>query len=95
MCVEARCAQASQTQDPCASPSAKSRRCKDSTGWAISSLHFAVQVACDYRVDGIVCLVDVMHIEQHLDEQRPDGAVNEAVQQVAFADRILINKVLS
>lgn len=51
------------------------------------------QVACDYRVDGIVCLADVMHIEQHLDEERPDGTVNEAVQQVAFADRVLINKV--
>jgi G3E family GTPase len=30
---------------------------------------------------------------QHLDEQRPDGVVNEAVQQVAFADKILLNKV--
>ena len=37
-------------------------------------------------------LVDVMHIEQHLDDSRPDDSVNEAVQQVAFADRILINK---
>jgi len=46
-----------------------------------------------FRVDGIVCLVDVMHLEQHLDEQKAADAVNEAVQQVAFADRILINKV--
>ncbi len=30
---------------------------------------------------------------QHLDEQRPDGVVNEAVQQVAFADKILLNKI--
>jgi G3E family GTPase len=30
---------------------------------------------------------------QHLQEQRPDGAVNEAVQQVAFADKILLNKI--
>jgi len=49
-------------------------------------------VACNYRVDGIVCLVDCIHIAQHLEEERPDNAVNEAVQQVAFADRILINK---
>jgi len=49
-------------------------------------------VACNYRVDGIVCLVDCLHIAQHLEEERPDGTVNEAVQQVAFADRILINK---
>merc|ERR1712167_485666 len=26
-------------------------------------------------------------------EQKPDGAVNEAVQQVAFSDKILLNKV--
>lgn len=51
-----------------------------------------VTVACNYRVDGIVCLVDCLHIAQHLEEERPDGTVNEAVQQVAFADRILINK---
>ena len=30
--------------------------------------------------------------EQHLDEQKPEGAVNEAVKQVAFADRLLLNK---
>ena len=29
------------------------------------------------RLDGIVTLVDAKHIEQHLDEQKPDGAVNE------------------
>jgi len=50
------------------------------------------KVACNFRVDGIVCLVDVLHIAQHLQEEREDGSVNEAIQQVAFADRILINK---
>jgi len=29
----------------------------------------------------------------HLDEKKPDGAVNEALQQVAFADKILLNKI--
>ena len=33
-----------------------------------------------------------MHIEQHLDEEKPEGAENEAVEQVAFADRLLLNK---
>jgi len=45
------------------------------------------------RLDGIVTLVDAKHIEQHLDEQKPEGAENEAVEQVAFADRMLLNKV--
>ena len=44
------------------------------------------------RLDGIVTLVDAKHIEQHLDEQKAEGAENEAVEQVAFADRILLNK---
>ena len=38
-------------------------------------------------------LVDSKHIEQHLDEEKPEGAENESVEQVAFADRILLNKI--
>ena len=44
------------------------------------------------RMDGVVTLVDAKHIEQHLDEKKADGAINEAVSQVAFADRLLLNK---
>merc|ERR1719284_1066383 len=44
------------------------------------------------RLDGIITLVDAKHIEQHLDEEKPEGAENESVEQVAFADRILLNK---
>merc|ERR1711988_1067674 len=44
-------------------------------------------------LDGIVTLVDAKHIEQHLDEEKPEGAENESVEQVAFADRLLVNKV--
>eukprot|EP00316_Scyphosphaera_apsteinii_P008368 CAMPEP_0119308818 /NCGR_PEP_ID=MMETSP1333-20130426/12785_1 /TAXON_ID=418940 /ORGANISM="Scyphosphaera apsteinii, Strain RCC1455" /LENGTH=454 /DNA_ID=CAMNT_0007312675 /DNA_START=1 /DNA_END=1365 /DNA_ORIENTATION=+ len=44
------------------------------------------------KLDGIVTLVDAKHIEQHLDEVKPEGAENEAVEQVAFADRLLLNK---
>merc|ERR1711934_748851 len=43
-------------------------------------------------LDGIITLVDAKHIEQHLDEEKPEGVENEAVEQVAFADRILLNK---
>ena len=44
------------------------------------------------RLDGIITLVDAKHIEQHLDEEKPEGAENEAVEQVAFADRLILNK---
>merc|ERR1711908_124040 len=45
------------------------------------------------RLDGIITLVDAKHIEQHLDEVKPEGAENEAVEQLAFADRVLLNKI--
>merc|ERR1711988_1662543 len=44
------------------------------------------------RLDGIITLVDAKHITQHLDEEKPEGVENEAVEQIAFADRILLNK---
>merc|ERR1711871_1671827 len=50
------------------------------------------KVAAFARLDGIITLIDAKHIEQHLDEEKPEGAENEAVEQVAFADRILLNK---
>jgi G3E family GTPase len=46
-----------------------------------------------YRIDSIICLADCKNLSQHLDEVKPEGAVNEALQQVAFADKILLNKV--
>jgi G3E family GTPase len=51
------------------------------------------KMADNYRIDSIVCLADCKHINQHLDEVKPEGAVNEAQQQVAFADKILLNKI--
>eukprot|EP00632_Arachnochrysis_sp_CCMP2950_P006453 CAMPEP_0185703796 /NCGR_PEP_ID=MMETSP1164-20130828/15449_1 /TAXON_ID=1104430 /ORGANISM="Chrysoreinhardia sp, Strain CCMP2950" /LENGTH=384 /DNA_ID=CAMNT_0028371107 /DNA_START=10 /DNA_END=1164 /DNA_ORIENTATION=- len=47
----------------------------------------------NFEIDSVVCLADAKHVAAHLDEVKPDGAVNEAVQQVAFADRIILNKV--
>ena len=44
-------------------------------------------------LDGIITVVDAKHIEQHLDEKKPEGAENEAVEQLAFADRVLLNKI--
>lgn len=47
----------------------------------------------NYFIDSIVCLADCKHLDRHLNEVKPDGAVNEAQQQIAFADKILLNKV--
>lgn len=50
-------------------------------------------VANHFRVDGIVCLVDCKYILEHINEKREDDQINEAVTQVAFSDRILMNKI--
>jgi G3E family GTPase len=51
------------------------------------------EMATQLRLDAIVTLVDAKHILDHLDEVKPAGVENEAVEQVAFADRIVINKI--
>jgi len=45
-----------------------------------------------FRLDGILTLVDAKHVIEHLDDEKPEGVENEAVEQIAFADRILLNK---
>ena len=44
-------------------------------------------------LDAVVTVVDAKHVMLHLDEKKDEGVVNEAVQQVAFADKILLNKL--
>merc|ERR1712232_861517 len=46
----------------------------------------------NFNLDGILTLVDAKHVIQHLDDEKPEGVENEAVEQIAFADRILLNK---
>lgn len=45
-----------------------------------------------YQLDGVIAVADCKHILQHFHEKRDNGSINESVQQVAFADRILLNK---
>jgi len=49
-------------------------------------------VRVKYTLDGIITVVDAKHIIQHIDEVKPEGVENESVEQLAFADRILLNK---
>ncbi|XP_023527894.1 COBW domain-containing protein 1 [Cucurbita pepo subsp. pepo] len=46
----------------------------------------------DVKLDGVVTLVDAKHAAFHLDEVKPEGIVNEAIEQIAYADRIIVNK---
>ena len=51
------------------------------------------KVSKTYKLDGIITVVDSKHILPHLLKVVPEGAENEAVEQVAFADRIVLNKM--
>ena len=41
-----------------------------------------------YQLDGIITLIDAKHVGQHLDDE-----TDEVLAQVAFADRMIINKI--
>jgi G3E family GTPase len=54
---------------------------------------FTDELVSEYvKLDGVVTLVDCKHAMQHLNEVKPRFVVNEAVEQVAYADRIILNK---
>ena len=51
------------------------------------------KVSSRYKLDGIITVVDAKHVIQHLDDEKPEGIENETVEQLAFADRIMLNKI--
>ena len=46
-----------------------------------------------YTLDAIVTVVDAKHLVLRLNDEKPEGVENEAQEQLAFADRVLLNKV--
>jgi G3E family GTPase len=50
-------------------------------------------ISSNFRLDSILCLVDAQHVGRHLEDAGSHGDVNEAVNQIAFADIILLNKI--
>ena len=51
------------------------------------------EMAAQSKLDAIVTVVDAKHLLPHLDEEKPEGVENEALEQLAFADRIVLNKI--
>lgn len=51
------------------------------------------KVSSRYKLDGIITVVDAKHVIQHLEDEKPEGIENESVEQLAFADRIMLNKI--
>ncbi|KAL1199311.1 hypothetical protein V5N11_015699 [Cardamine amara subsp. amara] len=58
----------------------------------IQTFYAEDEIFNDVKLDGVVTLVDAKHARLHLDEVKPKGVVNEAVEQIAYADRIIVNK---
>jgi G3E family GTPase len=46
-----------------------------------------------YTLDSVITVVDCKYIRERLDEQKPEGVENEAVEQIVFADKIILNKI--
>uniref|UniRef100_A0A5B7AKU9 Putative COBW domain-containing protein 1 n=1 Tax=Davidia involucrata TaxID=16924 RepID=A0A5B7AKU9_DAVIN len=59
----------------------------------IQTFYAEDQIFNDVKLDGVVTLVDAKHANFHLDEVKPKGVVNEAVEQIAYGDRIIVNKI--
>merc|ERR1719199_2401343 len=47
----------------------------------------------ELRLDGVVALADAKNLIARLDDDIEEGKVNEAFQQIAFADKIILNKL--
>ncbi|KAJ9533645.1 hypothetical protein QJQ45_026721 [Haematococcus lacustris] len=58
----------------------------------ISSFFMDRSLLDKVKLDGVVTVVDAKHVSRHLDTRKEAGVVNEVVEQIAFADRILLNK---
>ncbi|CAE7802511.1 Cbwd1, partial [Symbiodinium microadriaticum] len=48
---------------------------------------------CDLRLDAVITVADAKNLRGRLDDTIEEGKVNEAFQQIAFADKIILNKL--
>jgi len=62
-------------------------------GPVIQTFHLDEFTQLRFNLDAVVTVVDAKHVSNHLDIVKEDGEVNEALEQIAFADRILLNKI--
>ena len=51
------------------------------------------EIRSQLKLDAIVTVADAKFLIQHLDDEKEVGIENEAVEQIAFADRVLLNKI--
>mmetsp|Transcript_21695 Transcript_21695/g.55027 ORF Transcript_21695/g.55027 Transcript_21695/m.55027 type:complete len:497 (+) Transcript_21695:62-1552(+) len=51
------------------------------------------EITADLRLDAVITMADAKHLTGRLDDRVEEGKVNEAYQQIAFADKIILNKL--
>merc|ERR1712061_588116 len=51
------------------------------------------EITQDLRLDAVVTMADSKHLPARLDDNTEKGKVNEAYQQIAFCDKIILNKL--
>merc|ERR550534_3528089 len=59
----------------------------------IQTFYQEPNVTMSLKLDGILTVIDSKNVLKHIDEIPAEGKVNESVEQVSFADRILLNKM--
>ena len=59
----------------------------------VQTFYVDEDVKAKYKLDSVITVVDAKLILERLAEEKPEGVENEAVEQVCFADKILLNKV--
>ena len=65
-----------------------------SPGPIASALWTDAELEAGVCLDAILTICDASNIVRQLTEEREEGAVNEAQEQIAYADIILCNKVI-
>jgi len=59
----------------------------------IQTFYQEPNVSMSLKLDGILTVIDSKNVLKHIDEVPAVGKANECVEQVSFADRILLNKM--
>lgn len=49
-------------------------------------------ISAKYRLDSVITVTDAKVVLDRLAEEKPEGVENEAVEQICFADKVLLNK---
>jgi len=51
------------------------------------------ELTAELRLDAVITMADAKHLLRRLDDDIEEGKVNESLQQISFADKIILNKL--